>query len=170
MNKLLQKIAGQSKKARFASFLYKNSKQEVARYKVQLGFNYINLVEKSALQLELESENMQGQTLDAAKSLLVSFQKTIEGKNSNPAKSAYAPVKNRQGETVQGVKLNQANNSLQVYGLICSKVVVEEGRLTKTSSNIKTALRSNLPVGRFREFGLKNIKVAKIDGDTLILE
>ena len=80
MNKLLQKITEQSKKARFASFVYKNSKQELARYKVQLGFNYINLVEKSALQLELESEHMQGQTLDAAKSLLTSFQKTMEGK------------------------------------------------------------------------------------------
>ena len=113
---------------------------------------------------------MQGQTLDAAKSLLASFQKTIEGKNSNPAKSAYAPVKNKQGETVQGVKLNQVNDSLQVYGLICSKVIIGEGKPIKTSSNIKTALRSNLPVGRFREFGLKNIKVAKIDGDTLILE
>ena len=170
MSKLLNKIAEQSKKARFASFLYKNSKNEVARYKIQLGFNYINLVEKSALQLELESENMQGQTLEAAKALLASFQKTIEGNNSNPAKAAYKPVNDQQGKMVQGVRLKQNDNSLQIYGLICSKVVIENGEPVKQSSNMKTILRSNLPVGRFREFNLENVKVAKMDGDTLILE
>lgn len=170
MSKLLNKIAEQSKKARFASFLYKNSKNEVARYKIQLGFNYINLVEKSALQLELESENMQGQTLEAAKALLASFQRTIEGSNSNPAKAAYKPVKDSQGNMVQGVRLNQNDNSLQVYGLICSKVVIENAEPIKPPSNMKAILRSNLPVGRFREFNLENVKVAKMDGDTLVLE
>jgi len=170
MNKLLTKIADQSKKARFASFLYRNNKNELARYKIQLGFNYINLVEKSALQLQLESENMQGQTLDAAKSLLASFQKTIEGSNFNPAKAAYKPVKDRHGKTIQGVKLNQNDNSLQVYGLICSKIIIENGKPVKKSSSLNSVLRSNLPVGRFREFNLEGVKVAKMDGDVLVLE
>ena len=80
------------------------------------------------------------------------------------------------GKTVQGIKVNKNDGSLKIFGLVTSKVqitppvapyketksaplTIEKNRITKT-----------LPIGRFREFALNNLIVAKIDGETLVLE
>ena len=86
MNKLVNKIASQARKARFASFTYTTSKGEKARYKIQLGFNYRNLIERSATDLEIESQQMEGETLGAAQELLASFKKSLEGVNDGYTK------------------------------------------------------------------------------------
>lgn len=171
MNKLVNKIASQARKARFASFTYTTSKGEKARYKIQLGFNYRNLIERSATDLEIESQQMEGETLGAAQELLASFKKSLEGVNDGYTKrEIYKPVKDSQGNTIAGLKFNQKDNTLQVFGLLATKMVLEEGETVKRSQTIKQSLRNNLPVGRFREFSLEGIEQARLDGETLILE
>jgi len=172
MNKLVQKIADQAKKARFASFEYTTSKGEKARYKIQLGFNYRNLIEKSATELEIESQGMEGESLNAAQELLESFRKSLERSNEGyTKKEVYKPVKDRNGNIVSGLKFNQKDNSLQVFGLISTKLVIDAGNESKSKpTTVKQAIRNNLPIGRFREFNLEQIRIAKLDGEILVLE
>lgn len=170
MNALVQKIANQARKARFASFEYTTSKSEKARYKIQLGFSYRNLLEKSVLELETSFDEMGDDTLEVAKGLLESFKKSLEGQNTEyRKKDLYRPVKDSQGNVIEGLKYNQKENKLQVYGLVRSKVVLEPGLEKPERSSVRQAIRNSLPVGSFREFSLEGISLARIDGEILQL-
>jgi len=80
------------------------------------------------------------------------------------------------GKTIQGIKVNKNDGSLKIFGLVTSKVqitppvtpykevksaplTIEKNKITKT-----------LPIGRFREFALDNLAMAKLNGETLVLE
>jgi hypothetical protein len=171
--KIIQAISAHAGLSRFASFVYTSrATGEVARYTVQLGFSYENAVRKSLEELRsIDSQSEAKQQLEA------SLQDTLEGTQSNYTKqNNYIPFIDDNGNPVQGLKVNVNDGSLKIFALIVSKVqitppVVEEKPKKSAALTIeKHKLRKNLPVGRFREFDLDNVLVARLNGDTLILE
>ena len=103
----------------------------------------------------------------------VSFNKTINGEKINIATkpSPYESLFDRQGKRIKGVKVHKENRSLYVDGLLRSKIVIKEGKVSKDKGKkTKDFLRESLPVGNYRQFRLNNVSVAKLNGETLILK
>ncbi len=169
MNKIINKLIHVARKARFASFVYTNSAGEKSRYKIKLGFSYINMVNRSIDELNSSMENMQGESKDAAESLLESLQKTASGNSKSTKKKLYKPFLDTEGREVQGIKVNTRNDNIHVCGLLGSKTVLG-GRVSGSKRvSLKQAIRNSLPVGNFREFVLENISEAKFNGEILTL-
>lgn len=172
---ILDKISSQAGLARFASFTYQSkSTGEVARYTIQLGFSYRNCLEKSKLALEIESAALTGLDKQAAEELLNSFAASLNGTQENYTKEhVYEDVIDSSGKTIQGIKRNVNDNSLQIFGLLHSKVqisppTIEEKPVKSRPLTIaKNKLRKGLPVGKFREFALENLNVVRLNGETL---
>jgi len=174
---IVDKISSQAGLARFASFTYQSkSTGEIARYTIQLGFSYRNCLEKSKLALEIESASLNGLDKQAADELLNSFVASLNGTQENYTKQdIYADVTDSSGKTVQGIKRNINDGSLQIFGLLHSKVqitppTIEDKPVKSRPLTIaKNKLRKELPVGKFREFALENLNVVKLNGETLEL-
>lgn len=174
---IIDKISSQAGLARFASFVYQSkSTGEIARYTIQLGFSYRNCLEKSKLDLEIELANLHGLDKQAADELLNSFAASLNGTQENYTKEhVYEDVTDSSGKTVQGIKRNINDNTLQVFGLLHSKVqiappTIEDKPVKSRPLTIaKNKLRKDLPVGKFREFALENLNVVKLNGETLEL-
>jgi hypothetical protein len=154
---------------RFASLTYTAKESgEVARHNVLLGFNYRTCVENSLTELETMRPNLSGIDAIAADELLESFRKSLNGTQDGYTKAAtYADT------AIRGLKVNTVDNSLQLFGLTQSKVVLVPGVHKKVNSALKTIakneLRRALPVGKFREYALDNgsIHGARINGETI---
>lgn len=164
----------------FVSFTYKNKvskvgeKPETARYTLVLGGKYINLLEKSKLELELliAENTFNGDMLTAANDVLASINKSIAAHNSGTQsedytkKGMYLPVGN-------GVNINNNDNTIQVFGLLHSKVVLVEGfrkPVNSSQSTInKNKVRKMLSMSNFREFALDagNIQTVKVKGNAI---
>jgi hypothetical protein len=176
--KIIDLIASQAGLARFASFTYcSRSTGEVARYTLQLGFSYRNILQKSIMELEVDKQIMTDLPRQAADEILASLNASLSGiQTKYTKKDIYEDYKDSNGKTVQGIKVNKNDGSLKIFGLVSSKVqitppvtpykevksaplTIEKNRITKT-----------LPIGRFREFALDNLAMAKLNGETLILE
>ena len=173
ITKTIAKIKGNQ----FASLTYlSKSAGELARYTVNLGFSYHKLIEKSVVELEiLTAENetvwnpLQKQ---AADEVMASLKKTLEahangGQNEDyTKKDTYVSIGN-------GINLNTVDNSIQLFGLVNSKVVLVEGIHKKVNSAPltieKNKIRKQLSVSRFREFAIDESQIAqvKVNGDTL---
>ena len=174
---ILDKISSQAGLARFASFTYQSkSTGEVARYTIQLGFSYKNCLEKSKLALEIESAALTGLDKQAAEELLNSFAASLNGTQENYTKEhVYEDVTDSSGKTVQGIKKNINDNTLQIFGLLHSKVQISPPTIedkpvkSRPLTIAKNKLRKDLPVGKFREFALENLNVVKLNGETLEL-
>lgn len=159
----------------FASFVYRSkSDNSVARYTVILGGKYSNLLEKSKLELELNlSENKYtGIDLDAANAVLDSINKSIIAHSNGTQNSDYTK-KNQYEPLGNGMNINTKDNSIQVFGLLQSKVVIEPGVRKEVKSSpmtiAKNKVRKALPISKFREFAfdIGNIKTVKVNNDTL---
>ena len=174
---IVDMISSQAGLARFASFTYESkSTGEVARYTIQLGFSYRNCLEKSKLALEIESAALNGLDKQAAEELLNSFVASLNGTQENYTKQdIYVDVSDSSGKTVQGIKRNINDNSLQIFGLLHSKVQISPPTIedkpvkSRPLTIAKNKLRKDLPVGKFREFALENLNVVKLNGETLEL-
>ena len=154
---------------RFASLTYTAKESgEVARHTVLLGFNYKTSVEKSLLELEIIRPSLTGIDAIAADELLESFRKTLNG-----TQDGYTKAETYADTAVKGLKVNTVDNSLQLFGLVQSKVVLTPGNFKVVKSAEKTIaknkLRKELPVGKFREYALDNgaIHGARINGETI---
>ena len=175
--KILEAIAAQAGLARFASFTYtKKSTGETARYTLHLGFNYRNTLQKSLSELEVEREIMVGIDRQAADELVESLKASLDGtQNKYTKKDNYQPYKDKEGKTFPGVKVNTNDGSIKIFGLLHSKVQLTPPVIDKKPVNsseltlAKNRIRHNLPIGKFVEFDLGQLLVAKIDGDTLTL-
>ena len=165
------------KACQFASLTYlSKSAGELARYTVNLGFSYHKLVEKSKTELELLMvENATKWTAlqkQAAEEILASLKKTLEAhargeqNEDYTKKGQYIPIGN-------GVNLNTADNTIQLFGLSHAKVVLVQGIYPKVNSRPltieKNKIRKQLSVSRFREFAIDESQIAqvKVNGDTL---
>ncbi|MBM3194075.1 MAG: hypothetical protein FJZ59_07590 [Chlamydiae bacterium] len=176
--KILEKIASQAGLARFASFTYvSRSTGEVAKYIVQLGFNYRNVLQKSIDQLEIDRQIMCGLSRQAADEIMESLKASLNKTQTKyTKKDIYETYKDASGKTVHGIKINQNDSSIKIFGLITNKFPispaifpakeVENSPLVKEKNKIK----KDLPIGRFREFALDGLATARLDGETLVME
>jgi hypothetical protein len=131
---------------------------------------------RSKLALEIESASLNGLDKQAADELLNSFVASLNGTQENYTKQdIYADVSDSSGKTVQGIKRNINDNSIQIFGLLHSKVQISPPTIedkpvkSRPLTIAKNKLRKNLPVGKFREFALEYLNVVKLNGETLEL-
>jgi hypothetical protein len=164
--------------ATFASFTYKSKKSgEVARYTVILGGNYINLLEKSILELELLiSENkFVGIELEAANKKLASLNKSLVAHKNGTQNEDYTK-KGQYTSLGNGVNVNTKDNTLQVFGVKLTKKVLVEGVHKIVNSRPLTIatkkVEKMLPISNFREyaFDMGNIQMVKVDGQTVVFQ
>jgi len=154
---------------RFASLTYTSKEAgETARHTVLLGFSYRKAVENSLLELEIQRPSLTGIEAVAAEELMESFRKTLNGTQDGYTKAAtYADT------SIRGLKVNTVDNSLQLFGLVQSKVVLVPGVYKTVNSAAKTIaknqLRKELPIGKFREFALDSgvIHGARVNGEVI---
>ena len=175
--KILDLIASQAGLARFASFTYcSRSTGEVARYTLQLGFSYRNVLQKSIMELEVDKQIMSDLPRQAADEILASLNASLSGTQTKYTKKDIYEDYKVDGKTVQGLKINKNDSSLKIFGLITSKVQITPPVTPYKKHNSapltiqKNLITKDLPIGRFREFALDNLVVAKLNGETLVLE
>jgi hypothetical protein len=174
---IIDKIAASAGLARFASFVYTSvSTGEVARYTLQLGFDYRKCLEKSRLALEIDSPALAGIEAQAAAELIESIDASLAGTQTGYTKAeTYVDALDSTGKAVPGLKRNINDGSLQVFGLLHSKVqiappTIERKEVKSRPLTIaKNKIRKDLPIGKFREFALENLTTAKMNGETLEL-
>jgi len=164
----------------FASFTYLSKKAgELARHTVIIGFSYHNAVVKSVTELELlMAENADKWTAlqkQAADNVMASLKKTLdahargEQNEDYTKKDQYIPLGN-------GLNLNTADNTLQLFGLTQSKVVLVEGVYPSVNSRPLTIaqneIKKQLTVSKFREYALdlSQVAEARINGNTLEMD
>ena len=165
------------KGCQFASLTYLSKTDgSLARYTVNLGFSYHNAVEKSVTELEILIREQAAQwselTKQAANEVMESLKKTLaahaEGNQNDDytKKDQYIPIGN-------GLNLNTTDNTIQLFGLLHSKVVLVEGTRKEVKSKPltieKNKIRRELTVSKFREFALdtENVGGVKVNGDTI---
>jgi hypothetical protein len=169
---LANSVSTLTRGCRFMSLTYTSKKsQETSRYTVLVGFSYINLVEKSIGELNEILPTLTGDELIAGQAVMDSLQKSLtahsigQQNDDYTKKGMYAPVKN-------GVNINLNDNSIQLFGLVQSKVVLVEGEHKPVNSKPMTILKNKitkkLSVSHFREFALdKNVVLSgKSNGET----
>lgn len=160
----------------FASLTYlSKTDKSLARYTVNLGFSYHNAVLKSVTELEIIMAEMVDKTTlayQAAVEVMESLKKTLaahangEQNDDYTKKGQYIPIGN-------GLNLNTTDNTIQLFGLLQSKVVLVEGERKPVKSKPltieKNKIRKQLTVSKFREFALDNENVAgvKVNGQTM---
>ena len=106
--------------SRFASLTYRSKESgELARFNINLGFSYRNLVENSLSELESIRPSLSGIDAIAADELLVSFRKTLSGTQDGYTKEGIY-----QSTQVEGLKVNSNDNSFQLFGLERNRVVL----------------------------------------------
>jgi hypothetical protein len=158
--------------SKFASFTYRSKTDgSLARYTVILGATYLNTLEKSKTALEIEMESMDASLLPAAQAVMESLDKSIAAHKAGTQSDDY--TKKGQYQNIGGgVNLNSNDNSIQIFGLLHSKVVLEEGVRKEVKSApftiLKNQVRKLLPISKFREFAfdIGNIQTVKLNGDT----
>lgn len=171
----------------FASFTYLSKKAgELARHTIIIGFSYHKAVEKSVAELEaimdlnaqLSADDKEKWTplqKQAAENVMASLKKTLEAHSRGEQnedytkKDQYIPIGN-------GLNLNTTDNTLQLFGLTQSKVVLVEGVYPSVNSKPLTIaqneIKKQLTISKFREYALdlEQVASARINGNTLEME
>ena len=166
---LIAALAGTNGNCRFASLTYTSKESgEKARHTVLLGFNYRTSIENSLATLEVVRPFLKDIDAIAADELLLSFRKTLDG-----TQDGYTKAETYADTSVKGLKVNTVDNSLQLFGLVQSKVVLVPGVHKPVNSAPKTiaknAIRKLLPVGKFREYALDAGAIfgARVNGEVI---
>lgn len=174
------KTIAEIKTAKFASLTYlTKSSGELARYTILLGISYHNLVEKSVTELEiLIRENVATWTdleIEAAKAVMASLQKTLAAHTKGEQNEDYT----KKGQYIPiggGANVNTTDFTIQLFGLLESKVTIEEGIHKNVNSApltvAKNKIRKLLPISKFREFALdlSQVDKVKVSGETFEFE
>lgn len=190
MQNIIETIKEAAGKAQFASILYRTkTKQnksgkivsggELSRYTLILGATYLSLIEKSRLALELIPDKELNElnpdvvlVAQAKAEVLESLTKSIIAHKAGTQSDDYTK-KGLYEPLGAGLNLNSNDNTLQLFGLVQSKVTLEKGIFKHVDSApltiVKNQIRKLLPIGKFREFALDlgNIKLLKMNGNTL---
>jgi hypothetical protein len=165
---------------KFVSFTYLSKKAgELARHTLILGFDYHTLVVKSVTELEILMQENADKWNDlqkqAAANVMASLKKTLAAHEAGTQNEDYT----KKGQYVSignGLNLNTADNTLQLFGLSHSKVVLVKGEYPTVNSRPLTIeqnkIKEQLSISKFREFALDLSQVAqcKINGNTLEME
>lgn len=179
VNEITKKIAA-IKDCRLASITYLTKKtKELARYTVILGFSYHNLVEKSITELDIlireNTETWDKITKEAAKEVMASLVKTMEAHAVGEQNEDYTK-KDQYIPFGAGLNINTNDNTVQLFGLLQSKVTIEEGVYKEVKSApltiAKKKIQKMLPISKFREFALdiSNVEKAKVNGELFEVE
>lgn len=162
----------------FASFTYKSkSDNSVARYTLNLGFKYINLLEKSIqeLQKKLDLNEFSGDSLLAAHEVMNSLQKSLFAHQNGTQSDDYTR-KGTMTSLGNGVSINH-DNTIQIFGLVQSKKILQEGTPKKEVKSkpitiLKNQIKKDLPISKFREFALDKdaMQVMRVNGDTIEIQ
>lgn len=196
MKELIKKIVEIVKQVQFVSFDYRtkikcNAKGvqvdggELSRYTMILGASYLRLLEQSLLALRLFTNRELMAIAEKSKDLMVihfifdarnaviaSLEKSIEAHKAGLQNPDYTKAGQYQ-QIAGGLNLNLNDNSLQLFGLVQSKVTLEKGMHKVVNSApltiAKNLIRKELPIGKFREFALDldTVSGARINGSTL---
>ena len=163
------KALGGIEGCQFASLRYTSKESgEEARHNVLLGFSYLAAVEASLLDLEIQRPNLSGLDQLAADELIASFRKTLNG-----TQDGYTKGHIYEATAIRGLKVNTNDGSLQLFGLVQSKVIFKEGKhkIVKSApmTIAKNKLRKALAVGKFREYALDDGQIhgAKVNGNVI---
>ncbi len=195
MQALIDSLKAVAGKAQFASFTYKTKEKfnaagkvvdggEVARYTLILGAEYQRLLEKSLLALDLLdigelAKQHPAMSLDlfyqAKTAVKESLEKSLIAHKQGTQNADY--TKRGLYEPLGGgLNLNKNDLTLQMFGLLKSKVVLSEGiKKTVNSAPLtiaKNIIKRELPISKFLEFALDmgNIKTVKLNGQTVEIE
>lgn len=159
----------------FVSFLYTSKTDgSTARYTLILGASYLNLLERSKLELELSMSTIAPELRKAADDVLESINKSIAAHKAGTQSDDY--TKKGQYTQIEGGLNINTDNTFQMFGLLHSKVVLVPGTPKKTKSSphtiAKNIIRKMLPISKFREFALDlgHIRTVRMDGQTLVIE
>ena len=136
-------------------------------------------MEKSVTELEILIDENKSTWTDlqktAAANVMASLQKTLaahangEQNEDYTKKDQYIPLGN-------GASLNTMDKTIQLFGLVQSKVVLVKGVYPEVNSRPLTVeqnkIRKQLSISKFREFALDLSQVAqvKVNGETLEME
>ena len=175
MKALLDSINSLAGKAQFVSLTYTNAQKEKARYTIILNGNYRGVLEKSLLELNIQLPNLKEIEKEACEALIASLHKSIAANAAGEVSEDYTKKDLYIPSGVSGVKINSNDNSLELSGLLHSKVVLEPGEPRKPVRSApltvaKNQLRRQTAQGKFRTFCLENIQSARMNGSTLELD
>ena len=173
-------LIGSGKGAKFASLTYRTeSTGEVARHTLILGASTEVLYTKDIAKLQdMLAGEMEPMARVAAQTVLASRQKSLEvGIGNNPA-YVHAPQNADtyvHAEGIKGVKLHKETGVVYVVALSEDKVVLVEGTPRKPVNSkpetiAKAKIEKLLPSARFRQFKLKSVTRAALNGDVLVLD
>lgn len=183
MNNLIAEITKNIAKiqtCKFASLTYlAKSSGELARFTVNLGFSYHNLVEKSVTELEIliaeQTATWNELQRTAANNIMASLKKTLAAHARGEQNADYTK-KNQYIPIGAGLSLNTTDNTIQLFGLVNSKVVLSEGNHKVVNSAPLTIeqnkIRKQLSISKFREFALdlSQIGQVKVNGEVFEME
>ena len=151
-------LKNKSKSIQHKTFELKKALEE----KSNSEFRPVNL-ENELNSLEIEKQACQ----ELIDSLTESLEKGVGNNSAYTCKDVYIPL-------CRGVKLQKENGQVHVTGFALSKVVLEPGEHKKVNSSPKTIakdkLRKIMKSGKFRQFVLPALSVAKINGKTLEID
>lgn len=128
------------------------------------------------MELEVDRQIMADLPRQAADEILASLNASLSGTQTKYTKKDIYEDYKVDGKTVQGIKVNKNDGSLKVFGLVTSKVQISPEVIPHKKHNSapltieKNRITKTLPIGRFREFALDNLAMAKLNGETLVLE
>jgi hypothetical protein len=174
-------LIGSGKGAKFASLTYKTeSTGEVAKHTLILGASTEVLYKKDIAKLE---EMLAGELTVpyrlAAEQLLASRKESLEkgiGNNSKYVHSKENADTYVQADGIPGVKLHKETGVVYVMALSEDKVVLVEATNPKPPTQHKTEqtaakakIEYMIPSGRLRQFTLKKVGRAALNGEVLLL-
>lgn len=160
-------------KASFASFIYEaKSTGEIARHTIQLGINYLNMLEKSLLECRLldlnDIENANGLPLRQAKAQVIkSLRKSIRAHKQGKQNEDYTK-KHIYTHEGKGITSHNFDQSIEIHGYSHKKHIIKEGIHKKVNSRpltiAKSLIEKQLPKSKWRTFSFENLEKARLAG------
>jgi len=159
--------------ARFVGFTYRaKSTGELANHVLIVGASYENTLRASVEKLNAMLPTLTGVDAVAGVELAASLAKSLACMAAGIENPDYTKA-GLYESICPGVKYSKADGTLEVAGLAHSKTVIERGTYKTVNSSAKTiakdALRSMLPIGKFRTFCLDAdcLDSVRISGDAI---
>ena len=155
---------------------YNNSSNEIANFTIAFHINYHNALLKSleiAKNYNAEKDELK---LRAKNEVITSLQKSLDNYKIPLDKKddGYERFKDADGNFIKGIKKCIKTNELHIYGFVVHKEVIRPGTYKVVNSApltiAKDAIRKTFPIGKFRQFCLKNNNFSTIRVDRFEIE
>jgi hypothetical protein len=124
------------------------------------------------LELTLQLPTLKGVAIEACEALMASIRKSLDSNKLGTVSEDYTKKDTYNPTDVPGVKENKNNGTLELSGLLHSKVILEAGQPRKAVKSSELTLAKNwlkrqTPQGNYRSFKIENIQTMKMNGETL---